>query len=368
MTLIAGQTTSEEEFVAHVGRLTAEARAANSGRAQLVELLRDTHPVYRERGAAAVVRMRGWILLALGQIGVTDGELIYLLEELDNGRDPYLIATAARALRSYPTPRHAFLAVVQQALASIRYDDETVSLDTYGGDASSTPGTTASSELRATERWLEANAPRQHACCSESLRHDIGTSIARESASAMQPYPPLQAMFEDQDRERVGFAEFFRGKPTVAAFFYTRCNNPQKCSLTVTKLGRLQKLLHARGLASGIRTAAITYDPGFDIPHRLRSYALDRDVTFGVDHRFLRATQLWDEVRAYFDLGVNFVGSIVNRHRVELYVLDTQGRIAILFERLQWNEEEVLTKALELLQRPVGTVALPAPGTPRHGG
>jgi protein SCO1/2 len=53
---------------------------------------------------------------------------------------------------------------------------------------------------------------------------------------------------EDQDGARVKFGEFFTGKPSVVAFFYTRCDNPNKCSLTITKLGRLQRRLAELGL------------------------------------------------------------------------------------------------------------------------
>jgi hypothetical protein len=45
----------------------------------------------------------------LGRMGLTDAELVYVLEELENGVEPYLVAAAARALRSYPTPRRAFI-------------------------------------------------------------------------------------------------------------------------------------------------------------------------------------------------------------------------------------------------------------------
>ena len=53
-----------------------------------------------ERGAAAIVRMRGWVLLAMARAGVSDAALVFVLEELDTGIDPYLVAAAARALRS----------------------------------------------------------------------------------------------------------------------------------------------------------------------------------------------------------------------------------------------------------------------------
>ena len=44
---------------------------------------------------STVARMRGWILLALGEVGVTDYELACVLEELDTGRGPYVVAAAA---------------------------------------------------------------------------------------------------------------------------------------------------------------------------------------------------------------------------------------------------------------------------------
>ena len=61
-------------------------------------------------------------------------------------------------------------------------------------------------------------------------------------------------MFEDHNGESITFREFFRGQPSVVVFFYTRCDNPMKCSLTVEKLARVQKLLEAQGLADQIHT------------------------------------------------------------------------------------------------------------------
>ena len=52
----------------------------------------------------------------------------------------------------------------------------------------------------------------------------------------------------------------------------------------------------------------------------------------------------------HFGLGVNYVGSLVNRHRIELYILDAQARIAASFERLRWDEREVVAKAVEVLK------------------
>jgi len=64
----------------------------------------------------------------------------------------------------------------------------------------------------------------------------------------------------------------------------------------------------------------------------------------------LRAIEGNDAVREYFELGVNFNGSLVNRHRIELHILDAQARIAASFERLRWDEREVVAKAVEVLR------------------
>lgn len=133
-------------------------------------------------------------------------------------------------------------------------------------------------------------------------------------------------------------------------FFYTRCDNPLKCSLTITKLARIQQLLMEQGLGEQIRTAAITYDPAFDVAERLRGYGEHRGVRLDTNHRMLRTTQGFDTLRRHFKLGVNFIESLVNRHRIELYILDAEGRIAASFERIHWDEQQVVDRAIEVLK------------------
>jgi protein SCO1/2 len=122
-----------------------------------------------------------------------------------------------------------------------------------------------------------------------------------------------------------------------------------KCSLTVAKLARVQKLLEAHGLTDQMRTAAITYDPAFDIPERLRIYGQDRGVRLDANHRMLRAVDRNDVLDGYFELGVNFIKSLVNRHRIEAYILDAKGRIAVSFERIHWDEQQIVRRAIEVL-------------------
>jgi len=67
-------------------------------------------------------------------------------------------------------------------------------------------------------------------------------------------------------------------------------------------------------------------------------------------HRLFRAAEDNDALREHFGLGVGFVGPLVNRHRIELYVLDAEGRVAVSFEQLRWDEQEVVARAAGMLE------------------
>ena len=161
---------------------------------------------------------------------------------------------------------------------------------------------------------------------------------------------PAGVELEDQDGCPLSFGGFFSGRPSIVVFFYTRCDNPNKCSLTITKLAALQRALQERGLRGRIGTAAITYDPAYDLPPRLRAYGENRGVVFGDSDRFLRTIAGLEALQEYFDLGVNFGQASVNRHRIELFILDHQATIAGRFTRLQWDPHEVLSHAYALVE------------------
>ncbi|MGH8468076.1 MAG: SCO family protein [Gammaproteobacteria bacterium] len=375
---------SELQFAALVGALAAYP----DRREQLTDLLREDHPLYEQRGTATIVRMRGWVLLALARAGVSDAALLFVLEELDTGADAYLVAAAARALRSYKRPAAALAPFVMRALTNIRYRDEPVSFENYGEYAVSSTGTSPVRELLATLAWLGPHARgvlreleslrAQRGGISKKLLIDIdraveairGVDQADEfgtdtcctlpsglrntfswAFSSRRGCEPIEStVFEDHKGELITFKEFFRGHPCIVVFFYTRCDNPLKCSLTVTKLARIQMLLEARGLADQIHTAAITYDPAFDLPERLRGYGQNRGLRMDARHRMLRATDGVNTLRRHFKLGVNFIESLVNRHRIEAYILDAEGRIAASFERIHWDEQQVVNRTIGVLK------------------
>jgi protein SCO1/2 len=152
---------------------------------------------------------------------------------------------------------------------------------------------------------------------------------------------------QDHAGSELTFADAFHGRPTIVVFFYTRCDNPAKCPLTMYRFGSLQRLLQQAGLADSIGLAAITYDPEYDRPERLVQYAQSWGAVPSNVHRILRTVGDFDTLSDYFTLGVNFSASgIVNRHQLEAFVLDAHGRIVHTVARRRWNEAELMNLAL----------------------
>jgi protein SCO1/2 len=382
---------SEARFVELVG-----ARAGDpSRRGLLAELLREDHPFYHQRSAVTVVQMRGWVLLALARTGISDQELPFILEEFDAGTDAYLVGAAARALRSYSHPSAALVPFVMRALANIH--DEPLSFENYGEYATSDTETTPVGELFAVLAWLGPHARTalpelaslrmQPGRLSRKQRAELDRLVAVIRGNNFGDYDKApcctlsrglgqkwwgaderegtqtvdEVLFEDQNGRPIRFREFFHGRISIVVFFYTRCDNPWKCSLTVTKLARVQQLLQKHALADQIQTAAITYDPSFDIPRRLCEYGQDRGLRFDAHHRMLRAVEDFFPLRDHFNLGVNFIESLVNRHRIELYILDNKGRLSGRFERLHWDESQVVARAIEVLRENATTSSTECP-------
>ena len=369
---------------------------------RLIRLLEENHPFYRERSSNEVIRLRSQLLAAFLLAGLPDAGLPFVLEELENGRHPALVAGAARGLRGRKHPYVPAIPYLLKAIRNLGHGDDAVSLDALPLSDPARTYTTALGEIFKALDWY-GPAARPYL---EELRHlrsggagSLATNyrnriteiIVRLENMGTGEDPPVPAAgtgfpvpavsccegegrvlslpffrrrsrkaaamaleevrLEDQDEQTHTYTEFFEGRPTLAAFFYTRCENPNKCSLTITRLAWLQQQLRARGLAGRIRIAAITYDPVYDTPLRLRSYCESRQLQPDADTYALRVVAGFEAFQRWFGLGVNYIGSMINKHRVELYLTDAQGQVRHSFTRLQWEEAKVLAAPAEAVRK-----------------
>jgi hypothetical protein len=365
---VRGRAASARDLAARVDEVRRRPDAAR----RLAAMLSEQSPWFAGRGTNEAERLRGYVLASFETAGLPPQAVSFVLEELELGRNPYTVAAAARALRgARAVPAEAPVLLVG-AIGRLRAADDVVSFDGFApaparGDAATalvelartlaqlgprakpalddlralvdgegeTFSPTVSAELaRAAEALERADAAAPAACCSEQA------AAAPQIAASTAGTELASLALEDQDGTRLTFSEAFAGRPTALAFFYTRCPNPEKCSLTVTRLGRLARVCNAQAVEANV--AGLTYDPAFDRPARLKTYGADRGVVFSPRCRLLRTIGPFDPVREGFDLGVGFGPVTVNRHRLDLVVLDVSLSVAARFERRLWHEATVL--------------------------
>jgi len=60
----------------------------------------------------------------------------------------------------------------------------------------------------------------------------------------------------------------------------------------IANLAKLQQLLADDPLFADIKLAAVTYDPAFDTPARLKAYGRDRGVRFDERTKFVRTVTI----------------------------------------------------------------------------
>lgn len=340
----------------------------------LLSLLDERHRVYHGVSTPGVIRMRGSLLLALAHRALPVTGLPFVLEELESAHDAWLTAAAARILRRFPQRSAAFAEPLLSALLYIRHRDEMVQLPAEPGV---TELTTATREVIESIAWLgragmsciprleqvlaQNPGPSTSAMLTEAIatiRNDDCTDEADDAQGFDDTARPMSAngandmsevRFQDHAGTALSFADVFHGRPSIVVFFYTRCDNPAKCPLTMYRFGHVRRLLDERHLGDSIATAAITYDPDYDRADRLRQYAESWGVAPSDRNRVLRTVSGFDKISGYFSLGVNFSASgIVNRHRLEAYVLDERGRIARAVTRRRWNEAQLVDLATSI--------------------
>ena len=350
-------------------------RRSPAGGEGLAALLHEQSPIYQGLSTNAAERIRGFIFASFATGGLPRSALPFVLEELQTGINPYTVAAAARALRGSTAIPDETFALLVAAAKRIAANDDSVQYETIDPTDRTVQRTSALAEIirtiaeagpRARPLWdsieamagggnvcPEALAAIEQACLRLSANSGESCCCATPARLALPVRSPAPAniddlALEDQSGEIVTYRDFFYGRPSVVTFFYTRCMNPEKCSLTVSKFAGLQRRLTAESLSGRINVGAVTYDPAYDHPRRLQIYGLDRGFRFDERNRFLRTLGSFSPIRDKFDLGVGFGATTVNRHSVELLILDKEGASAREFRRVQWRESEVIAAIREV--------------------
>ncbi len=357
-----------------IAALIDDVKAGRQKRDLVVNLLPRNHEVYKGRGTNQVNRIRGYALAGFEDVGLPEEALVYVCEELDNGHSPYVIAASAKAIRGLAQPASGVGLFLTKALRNVGHKDEALSFSSYYPEWPLKDFTTATQEILKSLAWLGAYAKEaipflQRYIKGEIISINFGIQKqARETLTTIEadtkalpksccdfPKRPSkhvdnkdlacvkELMLQDQDGNSVPFGDYFNGSFSVLAFFYTRCDNPNKCSMTVTRLGQLQRMLADTGLSS-IKIAAITYDPVFDTPKRIKEYSANRGLVHNAGCKVFRTLREEDQelLQRYLTLQVNYMGSIVNQHSIELFILNKKGIKIREYSKMEFDNTVIL--------------------------
>lgn len=374
--------TSEQEFVDLIDTLKVTNQTYNT--ASLVDLLSERHPLYKKRSSISSQRMRGYLIEAFYHIGMPPKGLPYLLEELETSFYPYIVTAAARAIRGLENPHPGIAGFLNKSIYNIWQGDAICNYSSYLPPYTDlTQNTSAMQELFTSLQWmggkakyvlpdlnhlesnlsnyLNADNQQRLADCIIAIEQasetgddccTIPSEIYNQSDHVKDRGEAIDLStitLQDQDGKSMSWDTFFKGKYTVLSFFYTQCHNPRKCIQTIYNLVDIQELIKDNPAYANIQTAAITYDPVNDNSSVLKNYGNNRRYNFDSNHRMFRVSEGMESLIEGLDIGVNYKGSAVNVHRIEVYIINPEGKIEKSFLRFQAKSEMILQHLDEIL-------------------
>jgi len=351
-----------------------QANIDNAKSRDLVGYLNEKNPQFSGRGSGDVSLIRGYAMAALAKLNAGNNIKPYIFEELETGRNPYVVAAAAKASKSIKDEDDKLFELLAKSVTRVIGSNVKVWYDTISQAPRPEIHTTALDELVSAlqhfyrpRKFEQLNqfkslwAPYLPLRLVEKIEKLlIQETENQEKPSCCGPYPsqstepdisnlPVinsavwESKFEDQAGQFASLQRQMTGDVSVISFFYTRCMNPDKCSLTVTNLAHLGRILADAELAQKVSVLGISFDPKWDIPKRLIVYGKDRGMEFSPQIKLLRSLENWEMIVSSFDLSVGYGPATVNQHSLDLFVIDNKTlKIIGRWNRQTWQPPEIL--------------------------
>lgn len=141
-------------------------------------------------------------------------------------------------------------------------------------------------------------------------------------------------------------AKDFRGKPFMVNFIFTRCQAPEMCPASSTKMEELQEKARKAGL-DDLHFVTISFDPAFDSPGILRSYGRGYGMEFENYHLLTGTEEVIEDLLRQFGILTMEEDGTIN-HTIATLLVDAKGRVAYREEGPSWKVENFLGAAQKL--------------------
>jgi protein SCO1/2 len=171
----------------------------------------------------------------------------------------------------------------------------------------------------------------------------------------------------NQDGKRIHLSQY-RGKALLITFVYTRCPQPDQCTLMSNNFAAIDQSLQKQPETyDKTHLLTISFDPDYDTPKVLRSYGASHTGRYS-DETFQHwefASGTKDEVkgvaqffglRYYHDTESNDEEVI---HSMRTAIVGADGKVFKLYRGNEWKPEEVLGELRSLTSPPASPVTSP---------
>ena len=142
----------------------------------------------------------------------------------------------------------------------------------------------------------------------------------------------------------------FKGQALAFTFIFTRCPFPTFCPRMSDNFAEAQKKLKALPLPHNWRLLTISFDPDFDTPAVLKSYA--RKFQADPEHWSFASGELIDVTAITEQFGLLFWKPNPQEpagisHNLRTVVLDAQGRIQKVFSENVWKVDDLVAEIVK---------------------
>jgi protein SCO1/2 len=169
----------------------------------------------------------------------------------------------------------------------------------------------------------------------------------------------------NQDGKRIHLSQY-RGKTLLLTFVYTRCPQPDQCTLMSNNFAAIDQALQKQPETyDKTHLLTISFDPDYDTPKVLRSYGASHTGRYS-DETFQHwefASGTKDEVKGVAQFfGLRYYHDTESSeeqviHSMRTAIVGADGKVVKLYRGNEWKPDEVLGELRSLLSPP----ASPAP-------
>ena len=160
----------------------------------------------------------------------------------------------------------------------------------------------------------------------------------------------------NQDAKQIRIKNY-RGKALLLTFIYTRCPEPDQCTLMSNNFAQIERQLgQDPELYARTHLLSITIDPSYDDPKVLRSYGAAHTERYE-NETFLHwefATGTGDQVKEiaqYFGLQY-FPEKDQIIHALRTVIVNPDGKVAKVYTGNEWKIEDVVAELKKIVSKP----------------